>query len=269
MIDGHGHACGRLLTAEGIETFLDENGLEGIVLCGGEPGSRRNYPYPMLADVVAEERVRGFINGMISKVIAVSGFAAHFEEENLHVLELSRELPGRVFNAYWVNPLEADCLEKMVRFYNEYSFVMLKMHQCWTDFGVESEMVERIFEWAGSMGVPVFIHLSHVEQAVKLAELANRCREARIIIAHCLWAREIIGRMEHDNVWFDLSSPQLYTMETLFYILNHCGPGRLILGSDTPYGLHNIKVVLKRLGKLSLAEDEMERITGGNIRDLV
>ena len=36
IIDGHSHACGKYLTAEGIIKTLDENGVDKVVLVPGE-----------------------------------------------------------------------------------------------------------------------------------------------------------------------------------------------------------------------------------------
>ncbi|GEM_PF-6745642 len=269
MIDGHAHACGRLLTAEGINTYLNDNNLEAVVLCGGEPGSKRNYPYPMLSEIVAEERARFFINSMITRVIGLNGFAEHFDEENLHIWNLSRELPGRIFPAYWANPLETDCIEKMQAFFCSYPFAMIKLHQCWTAFDADSEVCTKLFQWAGDQGLPVFIHLSDSDQALRLVKMANRFRDTSIITAHMLWADEIIAGLEYQNVWFDLSSPQLYTTRTVQQVLADCGPKHLILGSDTPYGTHNIPLVLKRLGQFALTEEQLDQITKKNLAQLL
>lgn len=269
MIDGHAHACGRLLTARGIDTYLKENKISKIVLCGGEPGSRRNYPYPLLSNIWAEERVAGAVNGLIRGVTRIRGYALHLDEENRRVRDLSRELPGRVLPAYWANPLEADCIKKMSAFYHQNPFSMIKLHQCWTSFDVASAACQRLFAWAGTRQLPVFIHLSNKEQARRLAAMANRFYRTNIIVAHLLWAADIYPALQHHNVWFDLSSPQLYSPGTLQAVLAVCGAERLILGSDTPYGNHNIPLILRRLKQLSISEDHKKQITEKNLLQLI
>lgn len=269
MIDGHAHACGRLLTVRGIDNYLKENKISKIVLCGGEPGSRRNYPYPLLSNVWAEDRVATAINGLIKGVTRFRGYAFHLDAENRRVRDLSRELPGRVLPAYWVNPQESDYMNKMSAFYRQNSFSMIKLHQCWTAFNVASAACQRLFAWAGTRQIPIFIHLANREQARRLAEMANRYYHTNIIVAHLLWAVEIYPVLHHNNIWFDLSSPQLYTIDTLQSVLAACGAERLILGSDTPYGNHNISVILKRLKQLSLSEDQMDQVVEKNILHLL
>lgn len=265
MIDGHAHSCGALLTAAGIRTYLERNQIERIVLCGGEAGSKRNYLYPPLSDVIEEERADRLVNGMIAKAVGILGLAKHFDKENERVWRLRQELPEQVWNAYWANPLEEECLDKMERFYHEKGFVMVKLHQCWTDFDIASEMSGRIFDWAAGKNLPVFLHLKNRRQALAFAAAANEYPATKFIVAHLLWAGAMAAVLTGTHVWFDLSSPQLYSLNTLRFALERYGSGRLVLGSDMPYGMKNIRLILKRLDRLELSAVCREQIMKGNI----
>lgn len=265
MIDAHAHACGKLLTCEGVKAYLEQNGIEKMILCGGEPGSRRNYPYPLLSNIMREEQAVGIINGMIKKVIQKAGYAGRFDEENERVWELSRQLPGKVYAAYWVNPLERDCLEKMDGFYRKKGFVMIKLHQCWTEFDVQGERCAQLFEWAAEHKVPVFIHLSDRRQAVRFLAVAEHFSTTRFIVAHMLWAGVMAGGLKTGNVYFDLSSPQLYSMATLRRVLDLWGAGHMIMGSDFPYGLQNIRHVMVRLDNMGISAEEKQMICEDNV----
>ena len=269
MIDAHAHMCGKLLTQAGVEQYLEQNGIDRIILCGGEPGSRRNYPYPLLSEYVGEERAVGLINGMIKRVIGGSGLATRFDEENMRVWELAGQLPGKVYNAYWANPLEEDCLEKAMAFYREKGFFVLKLHQCWTDFDIRCEMCGRLFGWAGQQKIPVFLHLGDKRQAIRFLDVANRNPGTTFVVAHLLWAGLMAGGLEYENVCFDLSSPQLYSMAALRRAWACYGERRLIVGSDMPYGLHNLSAVLKRLDGLGLSGRQRQMLCGENILRLL
>lgn len=269
IIDAHAHACGKLLTCEGISAYLEENGIEKIILCGGEPGSRRNYPYPLLSDVIGEELAVGIINRMIQNVIRAAGYVSQFDEENRRVWEMTRQIPGRIYQAYWANPLEKDCMEKMDGFYRQKGFVMLKLHQCWTAFDIQCEMCERLFDWAAQHGIPVFLHLQDKRQAVRFLAVAERFFSTNFIVAHMLWSGRIVSGLKSRNVYFDLSSPQLYSIDALRRVLDCCGGDRLIQGSDFPYGLHNIRHVADRLERLGISGEMRQRISGGNIARLL
>ncbi len=49
IIDGHSHACGRYLTAEGIVKALDDSRVDKVVLVPGELKSRSEYSLPDIA----------------------------------------------------------------------------------------------------------------------------------------------------------------------------------------------------------------------------
>lgn len=269
MMDAHAHACGKLLTEEGVLTYLEENGIEKIILCGGEPGSRRNYPYPLLSNVMGEERAVRIINGMIKKVITKAGYAKQLDRENERVWKMAQNLPGRVYNAYWVNPLMEDCLERMEDFYREKGFAMLKLHQCWTEFDIRSERCARLFAWATKHEIPVFIHLSDKRQAVRFLAVAKQFSSTNFLVAHMLWSGVMVSGLKTRNVYLDLSSPQLYSEQSLRRVLDLWGAGRLILGSDYPYGLQNIRHVAERLERMGISEEERQGIYGRNIARLL
>lgn len=50
IIDGHAHACGEFLTCNSVEAYLAKHKIDKVILCGGEPGSSKNYGYPMLSE---------------------------------------------------------------------------------------------------------------------------------------------------------------------------------------------------------------------------
>jgi len=66
-------------------------------------------------------------------------------------------------------------------------------------------------------------------------------------------------------VYFDLSAPQLYSGLTLERAIHKIGCEKLILGSDSPYGIDNIEKTLKRLRKLLLTENQIRCICGENL----
>ena len=269
IVDAHAHASGKLLTCAGVEQYLEQGGIDRIILCGGEPGSRRNYPYPLLSDYMGEKRAVRLINGLIRRVIGASGYAERFDEENERVWEMAEQLKGKVYNAYWADPLEEGCLEKMMDFYREKGFYILKLHQCWTDFDIRCEVCGRLFGWAAKQKIPVLIHLGDKRQAIRFLDVANQNPGTTFIVAHLLWAGLMAGGLEYENVCFDLSSPQLYSMAALRRAWDCYGERRLIVGSDMPYGLHNLSAVMKRLDGLGISGRQRRMLCGENILRLL
>lgn len=62
-------------------------------------------------------------------------------------------------------------------------------------------------------------------------------------------------KLKNPNVYFDLSAPQLHSQLTLEGAIHKIGYKKLVLGSDSPYGIDNIERTLKRLRKLLLTEN--------------
>jgi len=269
VIDGHAHACGSYLTLEYIEKYLDEHGIDKVVLCGGEPNSRKNYSYPMISNIFKGQELGYFFNKIISKVTKASHVANHIDEQNEYVYNLSCQLPQRVINAYWVNPLDDDYMDKLQKKYQTYKFKMIKLHQCWTNFDISCEQCTAIFNWTTEHNVPVFIHLLSHEQVVKFVKVANKFKDTTFIVAHMIGSYYMSNTLKNQNVFFDLSAPQLYSLDILKRAINNFGVQRLLLGSDTPYGIDNIDKVRKNLSQLSLLDNEIALICGDNLAKLL
>lgn len=269
IIDGHAHACGVYLTEESIKKYLCSNGIDMVVLSGGEPNSNKNYVYPMLSNIVRGEQLGYFFNKIICKVTRLNKVADHIEEQNEIVARLAEKVPDKIINTYWINPNDSQCIEKLKTNYGNYHFKMLKMHQCWTDFNINTLSCKEIFRWAQENTIPVFIHLISREQVVLFADIANEYSDTIFIVAHMIGADYLSSVLQYKNVYFDLSAPQLYSINIVRRAIENFGAGRLLLGSDTPYGTNNIHKVLSRLRKLGLTNDEITMICGENLLKIV
>ena len=86
------------------------------------------------------------------------------------------------------------------------------------------------------------------------------------MIAHLIGIEEFVKqKVLSENVYFDISCPQLIPLEKLRIALEAFGPTRLLLGSDTPYGKKNIRLNIERINGLNLSATEKELILGNNI----
>ena len=269
IVDGHAHACGSYLTAESIETYLTEHGIDKVVLCGGEPNSNKNYAYPMLSNLFKDQNLGYFFNKIICKVTKVSHVADHIDNQNEYVYRIHCQLPEKVINTFWVNPIDVDCIDKLEKYYKLYKFKIIKLHQCWTKFDIRCEKCSEIFEWARQHQMPIFIHLLSSDQVVKFVEISNKLTDNIFIVAHLIGADYMCDTLKNRNIFFDLSAPQLYSMDTLKRTVEKFGAQRLLLGSDTPYGIDNIEKVRKKLDKLSLLDKDKDLICGENLINLL
>jgi len=269
IIDGHAHACGRYNNGENIIKYLDLNRIDKIVLCPGEQGSTKNYSYPMLSEIFKSGKLVYFLNKVICFATKMSGVANHIDEQNKVVYDISRENPQRIINAYWANPLDENCLEKLDKYYPRYNFKMIKMHQCWNKFDISDTKSIEVINWATEKNIPVFIHLLSEEQVLEFIKITNIFIHTTFIVAHMIGFEKIHVNTKNDNVYYDLSGPQTYPTEIIKKALKTVGSRKLILGSDTPYGNNNIQKIRNRLQKLSLVNKDIDNIMGDNISKLL
>lgn len=269
IIDGHAHACGIYFNGDNIIKYLDLHGIDMAVLCAGEPESNKSYDYPMLSDIFKSANLGYFFNKIICVVTKISGLPNHIDEQNKVVYNISREHPQRIVNTYWVNPLDEDCLEKLNKYYQLYHFRMIKMHQCWNRFDICNKKSIEIIKWATDKNIPIFIHLLSKEQVLRFINVTNNFQDTTFIVAHMIGFEKINKNTKNPNVYYDLSAPQLYPIEIVKKAFKILGSTKLILGSDTPYGIDNIQKIQNRLKQLSLPQKDLDNIMGNNLAKLL
>ena len=269
IIDGHAHACGEYLTSNKIEEYLNKHNIDKVILCSGEPDSDKNYNYPMLSNVFKGIGLSLFFNRIICKLANRNHLSSYIDRENKKVYEISRELPDKVINAYWVNPLESNCVEKLAKFYDKYDFKIVKLHECWTRFKIDSIEGRLIIDWATKNKKPIFIHLLSEDEVKAFVKVANEFKDTSFIVAHMIGADYMHDKLNNINVFFDLSAPQLYSMDIMKRAIGNYGCDRLLLGSDTPYGTNNCERVINRLKKLNLSQENINLICGDNLEKLL
>ena len=270
IIDGHAHACGRNLTAEGVVETLDRSGADKVVLVPGEPGSGRTYSLPRLGEWFPSRDLISVTNLLTKFTASLTGMAGKLPEGNTYVSSLARSCPERILQFYWVYPLAPDAAEEAEDRFREWRFKGIKLHQCWESFCVDSVEFNRIAAWAGQHDLPVFIHLCSRREVLALIEYIEEHPNVKFIIAHLFGLESYIrSGIRSKNVYFDISPPPLISLERLHTALEHFGPKRIVLGSDTPYGKDNLRENIERVRNLTLSEEEKQRILGGNLQELL
>jgi hypothetical protein len=130
IIDGHAHASGPFLRAEGIVTALDTVGVDKVVLVSGQAHSEKTYSLPPLARLFPKTDVVAWTNRLIRAVIALKGAARDIEPGNEHVYRIFRQIPDRVIPFHWVVLSRQEDFAALDREHEEKGFRGLKLHQC-------------------------------------------------------------------------------------------------------------------------------------------
>jgi len=270
IIDAHAHACGDFLSADSIVAILDKNNVDKVIIVPGELGSDRNYSLPDVAARFPNSDVIRFVNIPTKMVVWITGTAKHIEEGNRYVQALVEQYPDRFIQFYWVMLSQPDVLDKLERRYAEFGFKGIKLHQCWESFKVNSERFHNVVEWAASKDLPIFLHLYSWRQASRLALYIKEHPGTTFIIAHLFGLeRYMKANIKSDNVFFEISTPQLVSVQRLKKAIQHFGAARVVLGSDTPYGKNNQEVNLRRVRELDITDEEKDLILGKNIKNLL
>ena len=269
IIDGHAHACGHYQDAQSTINYLKTHQIDKVILCPGEPNSRKNYSVPMLSNLFHGPNLGYTFNKIICFVTGIKGVAKHIDEQNNIVGNMAKLHPDEIIQAYWVDPLDDSCIIKLEKNFAIYNFRMLKLHQCWNKFDVLSENFVKIVEWSTEKHQPIFIHLLSKEQSIKFSKLTNEFLNTTFIVAHMIGFEEMTANSQNPNIYFDISAPQLISKRRIEKAIKVAGSNKLILGSDAPYGTNNIKRNLNLLNQLSISEREKKDIIGNNISKLL
>ena len=270
IIDGHAHASGPFLRAEGIVKALDAAGADKVVLVSGEADSEKTYSLPRLARRFPNTDIVAWTNRLTRAVIALTGGRRHIEPGNEHVYRLSRELPDRVIPFHWVSLSRLGNLGELERLHDERNFRGLKLHQCWERFRVCSESFEAVMSWAEQKSLPVFIHLYDRRGVRELIDYLRHHPKAKFIVGHMFGLEDYIASgLRSERVVFEISTHELVSEQRILKAIEHFGVHRVVMGSDTPYAREALRLAVERVRCLPLSDPEKASILGENLRRLL
>jgi predicted TIM-barrel fold metal-dependent hydrolase len=270
IIDGHAHASGPFLRAEGIVEALDAAGVDRVVLVSGEADSEKTYSLPRVARRFPNTDVVAWTNRLTRGLIALTGGVRHIAPGNEHVYRLSQELPDRVIPFHWVVLSRQGDLGELERLYDERRFRGLKLHQCWDHFRVCSENFEAVMGWAEQKALPVFIHLYDRRGVRELIDYLRHHPEAKVIVGHLFGLDDYSASgLRLERVVFDISTHELVSTQRILKAIEHFGVQQVVMGSDTPYARDALRLAIERVRSLPLSDPEKDSILGENLRRLL
>lgn len=206
------------------------------------------------------------VNRVVRAAIALTGKARNIVPGNEAVFRLRQSRPDRIRQCYWFDPRTTDALAVLDRCFAEWRFCMVKVHQCWTPFEADAQVIENLAAWCGKEGLPLFAHLYRRRDVPRFLDLCKRHRQTRFILGHLIGAASAEENLRKlDNVYLDTSPPQMVGSARILEAVRCIGSGRLFLGSDTPYGRQNLRRAIERVDSLPLTSGDKEMILGGNM----
>lgn len=268
IIDGHAHACGGYLNAESVKKKINEAGVDKVVLVPGQLNSTKTYKLKDYTKKDPQKDVVGKTNKIIRMGITLLRVHKTIPKGNEHVYNLARSLPENVIQFFWVTKAQIDELDAK---YKKMDFKGLKLHQCWEYFRIDSEYFKTVANWATRHEMPLFIHLYSYKDIAVLIKYIKHNNNVKLINGH-LFGLELFMKEDIEilkNIHFDVSNNCFISKERFEKALNHFGSGKLLMGSDIPYGEDSLKGVISRIKGLDIHEDQKEDILGNNLRKLL
>ena len=270
IIDGHAHACGEYLTPEDIIRTLDSSGADKVILVPGEPGSKAGYSLPNLAELFPGLNVVKVTNFLTSIVIRLTGMIEHIPSGNEYVYDIKKSTNGRVIQFVWITTRMQNPIEYLDKNLLNWHFQGVKLHQCWDKFSIDSDFFKEVTLWTEKNNLPLFVHLGSDLEVKKIISYKKDHPKLKLIVAHLFGLELFIKENFRDNnLYFDLSSPQLVSTKRLMNAVRFVGATNVTIGSDSPYGKNNLQKNINRISKLEISEKDKELILGENINQIL
>jgi len=149
----------------------------------------------------------------------------------------------------------------------------IKLHPRAERFTLDHPTVGDLFELAQERSVPIIVHAGRGIPALgrHTLEQAERHPGANVILAHAgicdlawLWRHgEERPNLLYDSAW--------WTATDLIALFSLVPPGRILFGSDSPYGtpMHESILTLRCARQAGLSDDQVREIMGGQVERLL
>lgn len=245
---------------DGLDDLPRVGGLDAHVHIGRDRDGHTMDAAPLVADLD-----RWGLAAAVCFPANEPGDDGAFTAANAVVTSAAREHPGRVIPFCRVDPSRPGAHEAMERAAAD-GARGLKLHPVAQRLRPESPEVVAVVADAAGRGWPVTIHAGYGARALAgpLGDLVAAVPSVRIVLAHAGRgdARALAGRLGGwPGVMLDTSLAALADLVVL-------PPGRLVFGSDRPYGDHGTALALIAAAARVAGWDAAEArgVMGGNLR---
>ena len=270
IIDGHAHLGGEYRDLTAILETLNATGTDRVVLCPADAPRDKPMPLPDPPVKVPGKELSWLVNRFLRQATRSRSRQQHIEQGNREVYEIATSSGGRVIQFYWADLRQEKIVEDIRSKISSWQIKGIKLHQSCHPFRVKSPVFTEVAELAAAEGLPVFIHPHSKRDVEDLIDFSESVRTP-IIVGHLIGLEIFISMKEKtsEKIFFDISCPPLISDERIYMALNEFGAGRIIMGSDTPYGKNNTKHIIERVNNLKVSQREKEMILGGNLKDIL
>ena len=270
IIDGHAHLGGEYKDLPSILTTLDMAGADKVVLCPADHTRVDSFQIPDIAGRLPSRELNFAVNRLIRHATNRTTLGLNIEAGNQEIFNISVLSEGRVLQFYWADPDKSGIADELDLKFELWRFKGIKLHQACHSFKVNSVHFRDIAEFAVRKGIPVFIHLYSKKEALEFISVSGNYNTT-FILGHLI-GLEILVELKNkisSNIFFDISCPPLVSNDRIKLAVKEFGSERVIMGSDTPYGKHNLLKVIEGIRSLNLSDRETELILGINLKNIL
>ncbi len=270
IIDGHAHLGGEYRNLPAILETLDATGTDMVVLCPADAPRNRPMPLPDPPVKVPGKELSWLINRFLRQASRSRSRQQHIEQGNREVYEIARASNGRVIQFYWADLRQKQIADDIRSKISSWQIKGIKLHQSCHPFRINSTVFAEVTELAAAEELPVFIH-PHSKRDVEDLIAFSGTVKTPLIVGHLIGLEIFISMKERtaENIFFDISCPPLISDERIYLALKEFGAGRLVMGSDTPYGKNNTRHIIERVNNLKISQREKEMILGSNLKNIL
>ena len=270
IIDGHAHQGGEYRDLPSIIKTLDNAGIDSVVLCPADKKRSHDMIIPGVAGKFVGDELNFQINKLLRKATGSKATEDFIDRGNIDLADLVAKAGGRIIQFYWTDPIKEGIIYELETKYKSKGFKGLKLHQCVHPFKILSDEFHQVAEFASSRDIPVFIHLYSKRDIIEFISVAGSYNTS-FITGHMIGIDTFISERDKvsDNVYFDISCPRLVPPEKVMKAVEIFGPGRVVMGSDTPYGRDNAHKAVLFVRSLPVSEKDKEMILGNNLMKLL
>jgi len=186
---------------------------------------------------------------------------------NDYVARMTKMYPDRIYGVYWTNP-NCESVSEIEKYLKDDHYVGIKLHQVLYPCDLKGKN-QAIFDLAADYCVPVFIHLSDMDEMKTIMRYADKKPDLNVIVAHMSYYEEMAEELSNfSNIYMDISPLYSNKDKKLMDAVRRLGAERLVFGTDSPCpGSH--KYCVERIRNLKIPEEDKQKIFSKNILHMI
>ena len=204
-------------------------------------------------------------------VSSMDGWRSDFRRGNIQTAEATLEFPGRIYGYVALNPTYSEeMVLELEKYRNHPGFKGIKIHVGTNQTPMSSPKYAPALEYADQYGLVILVHTWGIDEALALAPLADKYKNAKFIAAHSEVGIDSVTKLANavntrENFYIDtaLSGAAEGSIELL---AKYVDTKKILFGTDIGFYSPNFT-----LGRIALAEIDDEKkldILGKNAEKL-